>query len=155
MIKTLQSRHLFTLQLKLGAARTYLIGNVPTGRRMTVPVDGGTFEGDRLRGTVLPDGADWVRFRSDGVMEIDVRTTLKTHDDALIYLSYRGYLHATPENMQKFLRSEPQAYENLYARTSLVFETAAPQYAWLNKVVAVANGTTNGDGPLYEVFEIT
>lgn len=155
MIKTLQSRHLFTMKLNVASDRAYMIGNVPTGRRMTVPVDGGSFEGERLRGTVLPDGADWVRFRSDGVMEIDVRTTLKTDDGALIYLSYRGYVHGSPEHMQKFARRETQPYENIYARTSLVFETAAPHYAWLNKAIAVANGMRKEEGPMYEVFEIT
>ena len=33
---------------------------MPTGRRGVFPVDGGRFEGERLRGTVLGDGADWV-----------------------------------------------------------------------------------------------
>ncbi|MDY7547720.1 DUF3237 domain-containing protein [Glaciimonas sp. CA11.2] len=154
-IKTLQSRHLFTMYLEVAYDRIYSIGNVPTGRRIIAPVDGGRFEGDRLRGEVLPDGADWVRFRSDGVMEIDVRTTLKTSDDALIFLRYRGLAHASPENMQRFIQRETQPYENVYARTSLTFETEAPQYAWLNKVIAVANGTRTDTGPMYEVFEIT
>lgn len=153
-INTLQSRHLFTLRLNVAYDRLYQIGAVPTGRRLIAPVDGGTFEGERLGGVVLPDGADWVRFRADGVMEIDVRTTLKTHDGALLFLQYQGVAHAEPENMARFLRREAQPYANVYTRTTLRFETEAPQYAWLNKVIAVANGMRTDNGPRYEVFEI-
>lgn len=150
----LRSRRLFSLHLQVAYDRLYPIGDGPNGRRLIAPVDGGRFEGERLNGTVLPDGADWVRFRQDGVMEIDVRTTLKTHDDALIYLHYRGMAHAEPENMQRFIRRETQPYENVYVRTSLIFETAAPAYSWLNKIIAVANGQRTESGPHYEVFEI-
>lgn len=154
LIDTLQSRHLFTMRLDVAYDRLYQIGAVPTGRRVIAPVDGGTFEGERLSGVVLPDGADWVRFRTDGVMEIDVRTTLKTSDGALLFLQYQGVAHATPENMARFIRREPQPYEDVHVRTCLRFETEAPRYAWLNKVIAVANGTRTERGPMYQVFEI-
>jgi hypothetical protein len=49
------------------------------------PIDGGTFEGSRLRGTVLPgSSADWLLLRPDDVMELDFRATLQTDDGALI-----------------------------------------------------------------------
>jgi hypothetical protein len=41
------------------------------------------FEGDRLRGKVLPGGADWTLKRPDGVVELDLRITLQTDDGAL------------------------------------------------------------------------
>ena len=36
------------------------LGPTPLGRRRIVRVTGGTFEGPRLRGTVLPGGGDWL-----------------------------------------------------------------------------------------------
>jgi hypothetical protein len=51
------------------------------------PVGGGTFEGPRLRGTIVPGSADWQLLRSDGVLEMDLRFTLRTDDGALISMS--------------------------------------------------------------------
>ena len=65
------------------------------GTRLIVPVTGGTFEGPKLKGTALP-GADWILVRPDGVSELNVRVTLRTDDDQLIYLTYRG-LRFTPK----------------------------------------------------------
>ena len=36
-----------------------IVGDVPEGKRRVVPVSGGTFTGPRLRGTLVPGGADW------------------------------------------------------------------------------------------------
>jgi hypothetical protein len=50
------------------------LGATPAGGRSIFPVKGGSFKGDRLSGT----GADWVTWRSDGAMIIDVRLALQT-----------------------------------------------------------------------------
>src|SRR5258708_13987418 len=68
------------------------IGENPHGNRQIAPVAGGSFEGPRLQGKVLPGGADWLLIRPDGVSEIDVRATLQPDDGALIYVTNRGYL---------------------------------------------------------------
>jgi hypothetical protein len=34
------------------------------------------------------------------------------------------------------------------------FETASPELAWLNTVVAVAVGSRSSTGPTYEVYEL-
>ena len=41
-----------------------------------------------------------------------------------------------------------------YFRISGVFETAAPQYAWLNRILAVGTGHRPPTGPVYSVFEV-
>ena len=83
--KPLTYKHLRTLRLDVDSRNSVQIGTTPEGRRTIAPVSGGIFEGDRLSGEVLPGGADWVRFRSDGTMMIDVRLTLQTVDGASIY----------------------------------------------------------------------
>ena len=45
------------------------IGTTPRGTRRFYSAIGGSFEGPRLRGQVLPDGGDWLLMRSDGVLE--------------------------------------------------------------------------------------
>jgi hypothetical protein len=155
-IDVLRWNPLFVMRLKVGYDRAYHIGHGPAGGRSMFPVDGGTFEGDRLRGTVNPDGADWVQWRPDGAFMIDVRLTMMTHDGAPIAMSYVGMSYADPATMERFKRRENLAFKDVYARTTPRFETADPRYAWLNTIVSVANGmrTPPPGGPLYHVFEI-
>jgi hypothetical protein len=155
MIDVLQSEPLFTLRLQVAYDRVQPVGALPIGMRSIFPVDGGTFEGPRLKGEVLASGADWVLWRSDDVMLIDVRTALLTHDGALISMQYTGLAYTkTVEAGEAFRRREVAPYDEIYVRTTPRFETSDPRYLWLNKVIAVANGARTEDGPLYHVFQI-
>lgn len=149
---------LLELRLRIGYERA-LHADAPGGTRSAYPVEGGEFEGARLRGTVEPVGMDWVRWRSDGVMEIDMRTMLRTDDGALIALSYHGLAvvgddPAALAAARDFDRSAASARTVAFARTSPRFETDAPEYAWLNRVQAVAKGRRDAEGPHYSVFEV-
>jgi hypothetical protein len=155
-IETLRSEPLFVLDLLVGYERALHFEDAPAGGRSLFPVDGGHFEGDRLRGRVESGGVDWVQWRSDGAMLIDVRLMLRTDDDALIAMSYVGLSYAEPEIMELFKRREPLEFRDVYARTTPRFETGDSRYSWLNRVIAVANGMRRaGQGPVYHVFAIT
>jgi len=52
----MRSRPLMTLRLTTAPIQN--VGAVPRGTRVTFPIVGGSFEGDRLRGKVLPGGDD-------------------------------------------------------------------------------------------------
>ena len=82
--QTLGSELLCTLNGFVGSPRD--IGTTPRGTRRYYPAIGGSFGDPRLRGEVLPDGGDRLLIRPDGVLEQDVRITLKTDDDAFIYV---------------------------------------------------------------------
>lgn len=124
-------------------------------RRAIFPVRRGVFEGSRMRGRVLPDGADWVTWRDDGVMNIDVRTVLETHDGAIIAMSYTGICATTSNDaMSRFVRLEPGPYEDLYLHTTPRFATDHLDYRWLNRVIAVSNGMRTAAGPAYHVFAV-
>jgi len=43
------------------------------GKRRIIPITGGHFEGPRLKGTILDNGADWQVVNPDGVAIIDTR----------------------------------------------------------------------------------
>ena len=146
---------LFALDLDIAYHRMQAIGATPGGWRGVYPVDGGRFEGPRLKGKVMPDGADWVTRRADGTTVIDVRLGLMTDDGAAIVMTYTGYLtFASADAAKRFAKGEPVAYEETYIRTTPRFETADPRYAWLNRVIAVANGGAPGTSPTYQVFGI-
>jgi len=149
----LASRPLFTIRIQLHPLQD--LGATPLGRRRIAPVSGGTFEGERLRGTVLPHaGSDWLLERMDGSFQQDVRMTLATEDGAVIGMTYRGVRHSTPEVAARLARGEQVDPSEYYLRTAPFFETASERYAWLNKIVTVGIGRREPGGAIYEVFEI-
>ena len=130
------------------------LGPTPLGHRRIVRVTGGTFEGPRLRGSVLPGGGDWLVERADGVRQLDVRITLSTDDGALIYAHYPGLFHAAPGIMDRLLRGDPVDPLEYYFRTAPMFETAAQKYAGLNRVLAVGIGRRTSRQVCYTVYAI-
>ena len=128
------SRPLMTVRIV--AAPPQRLGTVPHGIRTIVPVTGGDFEGSRLRGKVLPGGADWLLLRGDGVLEFDLRITLETDDHAPIYMRFQGFRHGH------------------YFRTLPAFETSTDRYAFLNRVITVGVGEGRPDGAVHRIDEI-
>src|SRR5205823_2810152 len=83
--------------------------------------------------TALPP-AFWSRKTgapADGVGILDVRTTIETHDGALIYVAYSGVGDLGPDGHAKFLRGELPA--KLPLRTVPRMQTAHPAYEWVNR----------------------
>src|SRR5213594_2283940 len=141
--------------LRVIVAAPQNLGAVPHGTRRTVPLNGGDFDGPRLRGTVLAGGsADWLLLRSDGVLEMDLRVTLRTDDGALISMKSFGLRHGPPEVMAAIGRGETVDPATYYFRTTPRFVTAHPAYAFLNRIVAVATGDRRPEGPIYAVHEV-
>jgi len=144
---------LMTLQVIVAPLQK--LGAVPHGARAIAPIAGGTFEGPRLRGKVLPGGGgDWTLLRSDGVLELDLRLTLETDDGALIYMTSFGLRHGPPEILAALARGESVDPSTYYFRTAPRFETSAPQYAFLNRVIAIASGDRRASGPTYTIEEV-
>jgi uncharacterized protein DUF3237 len=126
------------MQLCLATAATEEIGSTPHGKLLIFGVTGGSFEGERLRGKVLAGGGDWVTATTVGTLELDLRVTLETDDGALIHMTFTG------------VRDDA----NHYFRTLPRFETAAPQYAFLNRLLAVGIGQIGPEGPVHAIEEI-
>jgi hypothetical protein len=134
----MNTRPLMTLRLATAPVET--IGATPQGQRRIWPVSGGMFEGERLRGKVLAGGADWTTLRGDGLLELDLRITLETDDGALVHMTFFG------------MRDDVAGRG--YFRTLPRFETAAPRYAFLNRVIAVGNGRIQDGAPVHEIEEV-
>ena len=132
----INSRPLMVLRLETAA--TQEIGSTPQGALTIFPVIGGSFEGERLRGKVLPGGGDWVRARIDGILILDLRVTLETDDGGLIHMTFSG------------VRDDA----NGYFRTLPRFETATPKYAFLNRLLAIGIGEIRPDGPVHVIEEV-
>jgi hypothetical protein len=145
-------QHLFDMTVQL--ERPQMIGQTPQGTRQIFYVRSGTFEGPRLKGELLPGGGDWFLMRPDNVGELDVRGTLKTHDGALIYATYRGIFSASQEAWEKLYKGEPVDRDQYYFYTAPIFQTSATDYLWLNRILAVGIGTAVPGGVSYRVFAL-
>jgi hypothetical protein len=144
----------FLFEVTIDVASPLMVGETPSGDRRIVQITGGHFAGPRLSGTVLPGGSDWILGRPDGVLALDVRATLRTADGALINMTYRGLRHGPVAVIDRLNRGEPVDASEYYFRTAPFFETSAPAYAWLNKIVAIATGRRLPTGPVYKVYEV-
>jgi hypothetical protein len=151
-LKTVRTRPLFVMRLDV--RKLQIIGATPGSYRRIGVVPGGVFEGERLSGAVLEGGNDWQAVRPDEATTLDVRLVLKTEDDALIAMTYRGLRHGPAEIIERIERGEVLDPAGYYFRIAPLFETAAPQYDWINRVIAVGIGHRQADGPVYSVFEM-
>ena len=148
----IRTTHLLTMKLAVNGMQP--IGQTPNGNRRIGLVAGGTFEGPRMKGTILPGGADWIIVRPDGSTTLDVRIVLQTDDGATIGLTYRGMRHGPADVMARVNAGEMVDPSEYYFRTAVFFETAAEKYDWLNRIIAVGTGCRPPDGPVYDVFEV-
>lgn len=116
----------FVMQLKVTLGQPYTVGETPHGRRMAIPITGGTFEGPLLKGTILDGGADWQLSKGQRT-ELEAIYSIKTDDGVYIHIRNRGIIYnGTNEHGQPafYFKAAPQ------------FE--APEdspYAWLNNAL--------------------
>lgn len=130
------------------------VGLTPAGHRRIVRVNGGTFTGPRLHGTVLPGGGDWVVERRDGTRALDVRIVLRTHDGDLLYAHYLGLFHGEPGVLEQLTRGEDIDPSKYYFRVAPLFETASKKYDWLNHILAVGVGRRTQNQVSYHVYAV-
>lgn len=146
-------RLLYTSRIDIAAPLD--LGRAPHGQRRVINILGGAFSGPRLAGRILPGGADWQVIRSDGIVEVEARYTLETHDGALIYISNWGLRHGPPDVIRRLSAGEPVDPGEYYFRTTPRFETGAAAYAWLNGIIAVAAGERRADAVIITAYEVT
>ena len=132
-----------------------VIGLVPEGIRVNAYVTGGNVWGPKVQGKVHPVGGDWLTIRTDGVGMVDVRITLETHDQALIYMYYNGVLDYGESGYDKVLRQELPP--TIPVRIAPRFHTAHPSYQWLNRLQCVGIGQLNSQQleVRYDVYAVT
>ncbi|MBX5489818.1 MAG: DUF3237 domain-containing protein [Chloroflexi bacterium] len=131
------------------------LGEVGTGRRRVIPILGGHFHGPAFQGTILPGGADWQLVLPDGTALIDTRYTLRTHDDAVVYIATRGVRSGPPAVLERIAAGEvvdPSAY---YFRVGVTFETGHPAYRWLTTRLFVAAAVRLANRVLYDAYQLT
>jgi hypothetical protein len=130
----------FLLHIVIETGPVHPIGSAGLTRAV-VPVAGGTFEGPKLKGSIVGPGGDWIVGRPDGSSLLDVRLMLRTDDGQDIYMSWRG-INYTPSGGSQYARIVP------------AFETGAAKYLWLNDIVAVGVYRPTPGKVAYRVYQI-
>lgn len=105
-------------------APTVELGHGPLGLRRLVNITGGEFEGPRLRGRVLPGGADRQLFRPDGVRLLDALYEMQTEDGTVLTVHNRVKVIERPG-----LGREALSHVDITAPTG--------PHGWLNDAVLV------------------
>lgn len=146
----------FAFEVRAEVADPTVVGALPTGQiRRIIDIVGGTFEGPRIRGRVLPGGADWQLVRaSDGFTDVDARYTLETESGDLIYVTNSGIRHAAPEVMRRLNAGEVVDQSEIYFRAVPRFETSAPELEWLMRSVFVSTGERYPNGVIIRFWRV-
>jgi hypothetical protein len=136
----LKSEFLFDLEIDLNPPQ--VVGPVLKGTRLISTFKNGVIKSDRINGKILEGGGDWGLFLDSTTFKVDSRATIETEDGALIYITYSGYSHATAKisAMIGAGKGGELSTSDYYFRTSVLFETGSPRYAWLNRIVAIGIG---------------
>ncbi|SNS15526.1 MULTISPECIES: DUF3237 family protein [unclassified Azospirillum] len=109
------------LQARVTISPAVEVGDSDHGKRRFIPITGGSFTGEGIKGEVLAGGADWQLDRPDGVRELDALYSLRTDDGAVIIVHNKGLSVPDPR----------------YLMTIPAFHAPAGKYEWLNRRVFV------------------
>ena len=99
------------------------IGHIAGNLRRMIPIAGGEALGPRIRGKVLPGGADYQVMRADGVTDLQARYVIEIEERRLIYVENSGLRFGPPELMEKLRRGEMVDPALIYFRSTPKFRT--------------------------------
>lgn len=156
--EVLTGRLLCEAEITLDDDAPLALGRSPWRNRRISYIAGGTLAGPLLNGAVMPGGADWAELGQgpDGaaLTFVEVRSLWKTHDGAMIYVTYAGRLvipQAVLADFRDPTKVEGLPADSYYFRIQPTFETADERYAWLNAAVAVGFGRRTARGVRYRI----
>src|SRR5215212_4010833 len=144
--------HLFSYTVNLDQPE--VIGPVPEGVLVNFHVTGGEVNGPKVYGKLRPVGADWLTIRTDGVGILDVRATIETREEALIYITYTGVGDLGEDGHEKFLRGELPP--TIPVRTIPRMQTVHPEFQWLNRLQCLGIGEIDTENleVSYDVYAV-
>jgi hypothetical protein len=146
----------FAFQLDISLGPIQELGTVDGMRRRIIPITGGTFAGPRLRGEVLPGGADWQGVRpGDGLTRVSARYWIRASNGDVIGVQNDGIRKAPPAVMRRLMAGEDVAPGDYYFRTVPLFETGSAAHRWLNETMFVCVGARKPDRAIIRVYEIS
>lgn len=145
----------FMFRVKAEVEAPLEIGNTPRGMRRMIPILGGTAEGPRFSGQVIPGGIDYQLIVDPGMAEIHARYALEDAHGARIYVENTGLRRGPPDLIDKLRRGESVDPQQIYFRTAPRIETAAEAYLWMTRSLFVCSGARFPNHVLIDFYELT
>lgn len=129
----------YVMELKVTCDAAFSCGQTSRGERVVIPITGGTFEGPKLKGTILNGGADYQYVdHKNARNEIEAIYCIRTDDGVNIHIRNAGLIVTSKDE---------NGNPSFYFRTSPKFDAPNDsKYAWLNNAVFVC---TTGFGQGY------
>src|SRR5262249_50295601 len=144
-----RAEYLMTIEAKFGS-------RTPVGQRVIVNVTGGSVRGPAIKGEIIAPAGDWLFVLPHGSSRLDVRFTIKTDDNEMIFVEYGGIIAFTKEAQERLGKGEAVTATDGYGYfiTAPRFMTTSAKYAWLNHVQAVGKMVSlqRSVGITYDVF---
>jgi len=140
----------FTVTLKPGVPVE--LGEVEGAKRRFIPILGGTVNGPKLQGEVLPGGGDWQTVTPEGVAKIDARYFLKLTDGAIVEVVTPGLRVASPDVAKRLAQGEDVDPSLYYFRVTPQLRVKSGAQDWLGKTVFVAKGARRPDRVTFDFF---
>ena len=125
----------------------------PAGLRRIVSILGGSLQGPGLKGKIMP-GADYQIVRADGLTEIDAHYVVQMESGDLLYVTNRGMRHAPAEVLRKLNAGEQVDQSQIYFRTVVSVETAAPALQWMTRTIFVCAGERQPNEAVIHVYRV-
>ncbi len=147
----IQTEFLFTIGLDFEFS---VLGETPYGIRRIARLKKGSFEGPKLKGTILPGGGAWTLVRRDDVLDIEVRLLLETSDKHQIYMHWKALRDVPKDVADRLRRGENVDPGSYYFRATPYFETGSEKYSWMNRVCGVASGSLATNARTLDVFQV-
>jgi hypothetical protein len=125
----------FVLELRVTIGPVLELGSGSFGLRRTVPITGGTVQGPKLSGRVLPGGADWQFVDRDGLTFVDARYVIETEDGVRIEVRNQGIRHGAKDVLDRIAAGQPVPSTEYYFRTTPRFYPPDGDYDWLKRSI--------------------
>lgn len=129
--------YVFSASVKVAPSVDFAGGD---GGRRFIPITGGTVDGPRLKGVVLPGGADWQNIRADGAADLTARYALKAEDGAVIGVVNTGIRRGPPAVMARLRAGEAVDPALYYFRAAPVFDVGPGPHQWLTESLFISIG---------------
>lgn len=145
--------HVFSISAEIAPPRSS--GRGLAGERLHIPILGGSVEGPRLRGRILPGGSDWPTIRPDGASAIEAIYTIEVDDGALILVRNNGLRISAPDVLARLRAGEPVAPTEYYFRSAPEFDVPDGPHQWLRESLFVASLAPAGRRIAIDVYRVT
>ena len=128
----------YVVEFKVKCEGAYQVGQTSHGNRFIIPIVGGTFEGPKMKGTILPGGADYqLQDNAHGRTEVEAIYSIKTDDGVNIHVRNRGLICTGKDE-----NGNPQFYFRTIPQFEAPFDS---KYAWLNNAIFVCQPAFGGN----------